>query len=83
MIRRSNDRILVYIASFALIAMAAIFVGYSYFTADRIDRSAVATGSSTDPNAANGAQERSAADSRGPAKPSSSNVPPATSGSTR
>ena len=77
MVDRTNDRKLIYLAIGALVAIAVIFVGYSYKTSGNMDQSAANAGSSTSRQSPNGLQEQPAAAARGPTTGSNSNVPPA------
>lgn len=78
MTNRNNDRTLIYVAVAALIAIAVLFVGYSYTISDTMDRSAASVGSSTDPGAPNTLQDKANDKPAGaPTTGSDSNVPPA------
>ena len=78
MTNRNNDRSLIYIAVASLIAIAVLFVGYSYTTSNNMDRSAATAGSATNSQSPNTVQDK-AGDKPAGAQTTgaNTNVPPA------
>jgi len=52
MTNRRNDNSLIAIAVGVLVTVALFFIGYSYKTSDKMDRTTITTGASTNPEKA-------------------------------
>ena len=74
---RTKDRSLIAILVGVLVTATLFFIGYSYKTSDKMDRSAVSAGSSTSPASPNTLQDK-ANDKPGGTQTTGTNVPRAT-----